>query len=166
MISGSKIGKKFKRVYASSFMYNANEVAYWPALAVNYTTKTQYLFRINKGTFNPWDNTEINKFVPEARRSLPFSRMVFIGDGETDIPCMRLLSDKGGYPVAVYPPRKKAARDRAIPLVGEGRARFVAPADYREGKKLDQIAKSILGEIASKQLLLRVGRGPLANSNI
>ena len=157
MIEGSLIGKEFKRIYASSFMYSANDVAYWPALAVNYTTKTQYLFRINKGTLDPWDNTEINKFVPDSERVLPFSRMVFIGDGETDIPCMRLLSEKGGYPIAVYSPRKKAAREKVTPLLGEGRARFVAPADYREGKKLDQLAKAILGEIAAKRLLARVG---------
>jgi hypothetical protein len=144
-------------VYASSFMYDANNVAIWPALAVNYTTKTQYLFRINKGTLDPWDNSEINKYKLDSDRAVPFSQIVFIGDGETDIPCMRLVSEKGGYAIAVYAPRKKAAREKVDGLIGEGRVRFTAPADYREGKKLDQIAKAILSEILAKNYLARIG---------
>jgi phosphoserine phosphatase len=157
MIEACAIGPKLRRVYASSFMYDANNVAIWPALAVNYTTKTQYLFRINKGTLDPWDNSEINKYKLDSDRAVPFSQIVFIGDGETDIPCMRLVSEKGGYAIAVYAPRKKAAREKVDGLIGEGRVRFTAPADYREGKKLDQIAKAILSEILAKNYLARIG---------
>ena len=96
MIEGTKIAKQFKKIYASGFMYDVNGVADWPALAVNYTTKTQYLFRINKGSLDEDDNSLINRYVPDEERSVPFNRMLFIGDGETDVPCMRLIKAQGG----------------------------------------------------------------------
>jgi haloacid dehalogenase-like hydrolase len=85
MIEASKIGKKFTKVFASSFAYDANGAAKWPALAINYTTKTQFLFRINKGSLSVYDHELINRFVPHEDRPMPFSNIVFIGDGETDI---------------------------------------------------------------------------------
>ena len=97
MVEGTKIFKQFKKVYASGFIYDHNGVARWPALAINYTTKTQYLFRINKGSLDVHDNSIINKFVPKEQRPIPFENMIFVGDGETDIPCMRLVRDQGGH---------------------------------------------------------------------
>jgi hypothetical protein len=94
MIEATKIGKKFTKVFASSFAYDANGAAKWPALAINYTTKTQYLFRINKGSLSVHDHGLINDFVPHEDRPMPFSNIVFIGDGDTDIPCMRLVEIK------------------------------------------------------------------------
>ena len=96
MVQGSPIASQFARVFASAFAYDVHGVAYAPALALNYTTKTQYLFRINKGTLDVWDNRVINAYQPQAQRPVPFSRMIFLGDGETDVPCMRLVKDQGG----------------------------------------------------------------------
>ena len=62
----------------------------WPAHAVNYTTKTQYLFRINKDCHDLTDNETVNKFVPKSERPVPFENMIYIGDGSTDVPCFRL----------------------------------------------------------------------------
>ena len=84
MVLGSPIGEMFEAVFASSFQYDHNGVATWPALALNYTTKTQYLFRINKGSLSVFDNSKINKFVPQSERPVPFKNMVYIGDGDTD----------------------------------------------------------------------------------
>ena len=92
MIEGCSIYKHFKYVYASSYMYDADDIPQWPALAIDYTAKTQFLFRINKGIENAWDNTEINKYIPEEERPLPFSRMVYLGDGSTDIPAMKMIN--------------------------------------------------------------------------
>lgn len=110
MVLGSAIAGYFKNVYASGFCFDHNGVARWPALALNYTTKTQYLFRINKGVEHVYDNTTINRFVPESERPVPFSNMVYIGDGETDVPCFRLVKQQGGHSIAVMRPRMKLRR--------------------------------------------------------
>jgi 2-hydroxy-3-keto-5-methylthiopentenyl-1-phosphate phosphatase len=145
MIEGSVIRRKFKYVYASSFVFDHHNVAIWPALAVNYTTKTQYLFRINKGCLDVYDNKSINEYTRPEDRPLPFTNMMYIGDGETDIPCFRLTKDRGGCSVAVYKPR--SSKSLSEQLLYEGRVDFISPADYREGKKLDQIAKGFIDKI-------------------
>jgi hypothetical protein len=150
MILGSKIGNVFKAVFASSFWYDHNGVAKWPALALNYTTKTQYLFRINKGSLDVHDHTVINRYVPKDERAVPFDHMVFLGDGETDIPCFRLVKDQGGHSIAVYDPGKSGARATAERLAEEGRIGYLAPADYRELSTLDRIVKGIIDTTASK----------------
>jgi hypothetical protein len=147
MVEGTPIYKEFKKVYASGFMFDHNGVACWPALAVNYTTKTQYLFRINKGSLDVHDNSIINKYVPKDQRPVPFEHMVFVGDGETDIPCMRLVKDQGGHSIAVYNSGKRGAKTKAEQLVKDGRATLVAPADYQEGSAIDLAVKAIIDKI-------------------
>jgi haloacid dehalogenase-like hydrolase len=95
MIAGCKIYGAFKKVFASRFIYDDKGVAIWPGVAVNYTTKTQFLFRINKGIPNTYDNAEINKWMPLDERPVPFTRMIYIGDGETDIPAMKMVRHQG-----------------------------------------------------------------------
>lgn len=147
MVEGTPIYREFEKVYASGFMFDHNGVACWPALAVNYTTKTQYLFRINKGSLHVHDNSVINKFVPKDQRPVPFENMIFIGDGETDIPCMRLVKDQGGHSIAVYNGSKRGARKHADQLVDDGRATLGAPADYQEGSVIDRAVKAIIDKI-------------------
>lgn len=144
MIEGTAIAGEFKKIYASGFMYDENDVAVWPALAINYTTKTQFIFRINKGSLDVYDNTRINKFVPKDERTLPFSNMVYIGDGETDIPCFRLVKKEGGYAIAVYPPGRPDARMLSNTLLKEGRANLSAPADYSPDSKIELSVKAII----------------------
>ena len=147
MVEGTPIYKEFKKVYASGFMFDHNDVACWPALAMNYTTKTQYLFRINKGSLDVHDNSVINKYVPKDQRPVPFENMIFVGDGETDIPCMRLVKDQGGHSIAVYNPGKHGAKKRAEQLIEEGRATLIATADYQEGGAIDLAVKAIIDKI-------------------
>ncbi|MDD5095074.1 MAG: HAD family hydrolase [Dehalococcoidia bacterium] len=148
MIEGTAIAHQFKMIYASAFKYDANGVAEWPALAINFTTKTQYLFRINKGVLDVYDNKKINEFVPMEERPIPFGRMIFIGDGETDIPCFSLVKGLGGHSIAVYKPRTRDAMGKALRLVDDGRVNFVAPADYSKGSRLDTIVGAIMEKIA------------------
>ena len=164
MIAATRIAREFKMIYASSFWYDHNGVAHWPALALNYTTKTQYLFRINKGSPHVYDHTKINRWVPMEDRPVPFANIVFIGDGDTDIPCFRLVKDQGGHSVAVYRPKAKKAKERANDLVEEGRAHFIAPADYRDGKDLDRITKAIIDKISHDAHLRSFGTGPARGS--
>ena len=150
MIEGCPLRDAFRRVFASKFIYE-NGFAAWPGVGINYTTKTQYLFRINKGIDNHWDNDSINSYMPETERRIPFDRMIFIGDGYTDIPTMKMLTHKGGHSVAVYDPcRSDGDLSKIHKLISDGRVEFVAPADYKEKSQLDIIVKGILGRIARK----------------
>lgn len=155
MVEGTPIHKEFRKVYASGFMYDHNGIARWPALAVNYTTKTQYLFRINKGSLDVHDNSEINKFVEKDKRPVPFENMIFIGDGETDIPCMRLVKDQGGHSIAVYNGERRGRKKPAEKLVEEGRATLAAPADFREGSSVDQSVKAIIDKVEAAARIRR-----------
>ena len=151
IISGCKIFKCFKKVYASRFIYDGRGQAIWPGIAINYTTKTQFLFRINKGIKNSWDNQRINRFIPMSERPIPFSRMIFIGDGETDIPSMKMVRLQGGHSIAVFDPHKfseQSFQDKVYRLIEEDRVHFVAPADYQEGSQLDVTVKGILARVA------------------
>lgn len=147
MIEGTAIHKKFRKIYGSGFMFDHNGVANWPAVAMNYTTKTQYLFRINKGSLDVHDNSVINTFVKKEDRPVPFENMVFIGDGETDIPCMRLVKDQGGHAIAVFNPTKKKTKDTAHRLVEEGRASLSAPANYEPDSKIEIAVKAIIDKV-------------------
>ena len=152
IIEGTPIASKFKKIYASRFLFNENDVAYWPALAINFTTKTQFLFRINKGAHDLSDDREINQFVEMKDRPVPFENMLYIGDGATDVPCFRLVKDMGGLSIVVFKPNTKGARDKADRFIQDGRVHCAAPADYTEGKELDRIAKAQIELVAAREL--------------
>jgi len=149
MIEGTTVFKKCKYVFASGFKYTADGVAVWPALAVNYTNKAQYLFRINKGILNSWDNRKINKYMRDVDRRIPFENIVYIGDGETDIPAMKMTTYQRGTAIAVYPPGKAGAKKKAQELLAQDRASAAAPADYREGSALDTAIKAVIDRVAA-----------------
>jgi hypothetical protein len=159
MIEASQIAKKFKRIFASNFAYDVNGVAKWPALAINYTTKTQYLFRINKGSLAVHEHGIINEYIPHEARPIPFTNIIFIGDGETDIPCMRLVRDLGGHSIAVYRPSSSKQKTKARKLIADKRADFIAPADYSSRKRLDGIVRAIIDKVAAAHSVRLMTRG-------
>jgi hypothetical protein len=110
IIEGTSIAKEFKRIYECSFYYSPEGAANWPAVAVDFTTKTQFLFMINKGIDFVKDNKKVNEFIPDIERPIPFKHMIYFGDGETDIPCMKLIKQQGGRSIAVYNPTKRKKR--------------------------------------------------------
>ncbi len=148
MIEGTSIAKHFTTIFASGYMYNQDNIAVWPALAVNYTNKTQYIFRINKGIENSWDNTSLNKYMPNDR-PIPGKNIIYLGDGETDIPAMKMVDYLEGNPIAVYEPGNTNAQTIADNLITEDRAKYSCPADYSEGSQLDTTVKAILDKIAT-----------------
>ncbi|MDS1136723.1 HAD family hydrolase [Nitratireductor indicus] len=151
MIEGCSIREQFAAIFASGFAYDHDGWAIWPSVAVNYTNKTQFLFRINKGISNTWDNVAINRWVPMSERAVPFERMIFIGDGDTDIPSMKMVRFQGGCAIAVFDPGewpKQATQNKIGRLIAENRANYVAPADYPEGGQLDVTVRGVLGRIA------------------
>lgn len=141
IVCGLPISREFTRIYACSFMYDANGVAFWPAQVVNYTTKTQYLFRISKGCLDEAD-LSVNEKVPHDMRAMSFNQMLYVGDGLTDVPCMATLRKFGGQAVAVYRQRTKAGATHAQKLLKDNRVDNIAPADYSEGSKMDAIIKA------------------------
>lgn len=145
MIEGTPIAKEFERIYACSYLYNIDGIAYWPGVAIDYTSKTQFLFKINKGIKEISDNKRINEYIPKEERPVPFERMIYFGDGETDIPCMRMVKEQGGHSIAVYGDKKKKVT--AIKLIKENRVNFACYADYREGKEILGVVKRILDKI-------------------
>lgn len=145
MIEGTPIAHEFENIYACSFLYDIDGVANWPAVAVDYTAKTQFLFKINKGISEVSDNSKVNQFIPERERRIPFERMIYFGDGETDIPCMKMVKQHGGHSIAVYNSPKK--RDTAMRLINEERANFACAADYSEGKDIYNVVRLILQKI-------------------
>lgn len=149
MIEGSPVAHEFKRIYACSFLYDVDGVAYWPAVAVNYTNKTQFIFKINKGVDSVYDSKEVNRYIPEEQRPVQFRHMIYFGDGTTDVPCMRLVKAQGGHSVAVYKPG--SAKDKAVSekLVRDNRVNYYCPADYSEGGEIDLLVKTIVDKIDS-----------------
>ncbi len=149
IVEGTPIAHKFNKVYASTFMYNAYGEAEWPARVVNYTGKTQYLFRINKGCLDLNDNISVNHPMSEEERQIPFNHMIYFGDGETDIPCMSMIKKLGGYCVAVYQPHKHGARTRAEKFLQDGRVNIYAPANFSAGTKIDRYVKKVLDKLSA-----------------
>lgn len=144
MIEGTPIAKEFENIYACSFLYDINGVAYWPAVAVDYTAKTQFLFKINKGISEVSDNSKINQYIPENERRIPFERMIYFGDGNTDVPCMKMVKQHDGHAIAVYGSKSKTT---AMRLINEERVNFACCADYSEGKAIHNLVKRILQKI-------------------
>ncbi len=149
IIEGSEIADNFKKIYASSYLYNADGVAIWPAQAVNYTNKTQYLFRISKGFLEEHDE-RVNDSVPVGERRIPFENFVYIGDSATDIPCMQLIKDRGGYTIGVFDPVSDN-RKKVYKLLNEGRLTFYAPADYTAKSSMMKYMKMIIDTIANNE---------------
>ncbi len=148
MIEGTPIANEFEDIFASSYLYDVDGIAYWPAVAVDYTAKTQFLFKINKGIHEVSDNTKINRFVPEEERPVPFRRMIYFGDGETDIPSMKMTKTNGGHAIAVY--RDPNHRDTSLRLIHEGRVNFTCLADYSEHSELENVVQHILRKIKAE----------------
>jgi len=153
MIEGSPIAGEFEKIYACSFLYDVNGVAVWPSVAVDYTAKTQFLFKINKGIKEIRDHTRVNEFVPEDERPIPFSRMIYFGDGATDIPCMKLVKQFGGNSIAVY---QKGNKEKVQKLIQEERVNFITQADYTKSSKTYKIVTTIIDKIYAEIELLKL----------
>lgn len=149
IIAGSSIRHHFKDVFGCSFAFGEDGTPVWPARVVNYSTKTQYLSKINKG-LGKLEDRAVNEFMPDEDRVIPFTRMIYFGDGQTDIPSMKLTKERNGIAIAVYQP-KSQHKKTAIKLLSDGRVNFALPADYSEGKQIDKVVKTILDKMAKER---------------
>ena len=145
IIEGSGIRHEFKKVYACEFLYNDRGLASWPKLDVNFTNKTQFIYRINKGVLDVSDDRRLNSSMPDDSRRVPFTNMIYIGDGLSDVPCMKMTRAYGGQAIAVYQDSNRQAVEE---LLHRSRVDFIFPADYREGTGLDKTVKNIIRKMA------------------
>ena len=158
IIEGSGIAQEFREIYACEFYYNENGDACWPKLAVNFTNKTQFVYRINKGILDVSRDKELNDSMPDDSKRVPFTNMIYMGDGLSDVPCMKMMRAYGGQAIAVY---QASNRQGVEKLLADGRVDFIFPADYREGMELDRTVRDILRKMTITDRLLEVNNRQL-----
>ena len=145
IIEGSSISGEFREIYASEFYYDATGRPVWPKLAVNFTAKTQFVYRINKGVLDVSDDKTLNDSMPDDSKRVPFTNMVYMGDGLSDVPCMKMMRAYGGQAIAVY---QESNRMGVEDLLAKGRVDFIFPADYSEDTALDLTVKNIIRKMS------------------
>ena len=150
IIEGSSISREFREIYASEFYYDPAGRPVWPKLAVNFTAKTQFVYRINKGVLDVSDDKTLNDSMPDDSKRVPFTNMIYMGDGLSDVPCMKMMRAYGGQAIAVY---QEGNRQGVEDLLAKGRVDFIFPADYSEGTALDTTVKHIIQKMAIADLL-------------
>ena len=158
IIEGSVIAKEFKHIFAGTFIYDEKGVAEWPGIAVDYTAKTQFLFKISKGIFSSRDSKMVNESSTDDEKRITFSNMIYFGDGETDIPCMKIVNMFGGHSIAVFDPRNEKKRAAAQKLLKQGRVRFISPANYTKDSRTYRLVCSIIDKIKADHELLRLSK--------
>ena len=151
MIEGTKVADAFEKIYASSYYFDENGEAKWPAQVINYTNKTQFLFRIQKGVL-AFNDPAVNEFFSPEDLRIPFRNMVYIGDSDTDVPCMTLVNLNGGHSIGVYD-EESGNKDKVYKMMDENRIKYFAPANYTDGSELDRIVKSIIDKTAVNEKL-------------
>ena len=150
IIEGSSISGEFKEIYASEFYYDENGVPVWPKLAVNFTAKTQFVYRINKGVLDVSNDRDLNASMPDDSKRVPFPNMIYMGDGLSDVPCMKMMRAYGGQAIAVY---QESNRPGVEDLLAKGRVDFIFPADYRAGSALEATVQDIIRKMAAADRL-------------
>ena len=158
IIEGSGIAQEFREIYACEFYYNENGDACWPKLDVNFTNKTQFVYRINKGILDVSRDKELNDSMPDDSKRVPFTNMIYMGDGLSDVPCMKMMRAYGGQAIAVYQASNRPGVEK---LLADGRVDFIFPADYREGMELDRTVRDILRKMTTTDRLLEVNNRQL-----
>lgn len=142
IIDGCAIKDEFKKIFACQYYFDETGKAVWPKIAINYTQKTQYIFRISKANYDETDNEKVNEKMSD--RIVNYQNMIYFGDGITDIPCMTFVKKQGGTSIAIYPKGKK---EKVKDLLLDNRVNYICPADYQEGSELDSLIKCIIQEM-------------------
>ena len=150
IIDGSAIKDEFKKVFACQYYFDEKTgEAVWPSVAINYTQKTQYIFRISKGIYDETENKKVNEKMTD--RVVAYQNMVYFGDGITDIPCMTFVKKQGGISIALY---QKGKKNKVTNLLLDNRVNYICSADYQEGSELDSLIKCIIQEMKLSHTLL------------
>ena len=166
MIQGAfeahQLGEYFKDVFACSLDEDEEGLIAFPKETVGHTIKTQKIFMIKKGTLPSLGRhpSEVNE-VDEVPR-IPFQNMIFLGDGQTDIPAFSLINRYGGTSIALYRETKKSdgsideqatakTYEEGYKLAIESkRAEQLINADYSQGKPLKMALLHYVRKIANR----------------
>ena len=158
IIEGSPIAKEFKHIFAGSFIYDEAGEAEWPGIAVDFTAKTQFLFKIQKGIFSSRDAKRVNESMAEDAKRIPFTQMIYFGDGETDIPSMKVVNMFGGNAIAVFNPTDPRKRGLARKLLRQGRVNFITPAIYSRESRTFRLVCAIIDKVKADNELKLLSR--------
>jgi len=158
IIEGSPIAHEFTHVFAGTFLYDANGEAEWPGISVDYTTKTQFLFKISKGIFSSRDNKQVNESMAEDKKRIPFTHMIYFGDGDTDVPCMKIVGMFGGHSIAVFDPANERKKAAAAKLKRQGRVAFAVPAVYTPDAPAFRVVTAIIDKIKADWVLSQLSK--------
>ena len=158
IIEGSPIAREFKHIFAGSYIYNEAGEAEWPGIAVDYTAKTQYLFKIQKGIFSSRDAKRVNESMADENKRIPFTHMIYFGDGDTDVPSMKIVNMFGGNAIAVFNPEDPRKRGVAQKLLRQGRVNFITPAIYTRDSRTFRVVCAIIDRIKADNELKLLAR--------
>jgi hypothetical protein len=140
ILEGVSIARNFHTIFASQYHYDAFGRPTFANRVITDVSKTQYLFRINKGVEDL--SLPVNDHMPEDERPIPFRNMIYIGDGDTDVPSMAVTRKNGGHAFAVYSPGEKI--EKCDTLFKAGRVDAYFEADYSTNKRLEIFFKGLL----------------------
>ena len=160
IIEGCPIAHEFKHIFACTYLYDSSGEAEWPGIAVDYTAKTQFMFKINKGIFSSRDSKRVNESTTDEDKRVPFPNMIYFGDGDTDVPCMKIVTMFGGNSIAVYNPESAQKKATAEKLRRQGRVNFVAPAVYTKEGKAYKVVCAIIDKIKAENELQHLSKIP------
>ena len=125
------------------------------ACALDNTSKTRYLFEINKGSNKYPDTIDVNSSIARESRRVPFENMVYIADGPSDVPAFSILNYNGGSTFAVYPKGDVKAFKQVDALRRDNRVQMFGEADYRQGEQswlwLTEKARAIADQIVERK---------------
>ena len=155
IIEGTTIADKFTEIFACEFYYDEEGNAAWPKTAVNYTNKTQFVYRINKGVLDVSNDVDLNRSMPDDSKRVPFTNMIYIGDGLSDVPCMKMMKAYGGQAIAVY---QEDSKSKVEELLIKDRVDFIFPADYSADGELDKTVKNIIKKVVISDALTDINQ--------